>query len=110
MIAKGSVLHDWQHNRRDRGDGPPESFDFLGFTHLCGKTREGEYQVKRRTAAKRMRRMHEPVRETGAWLRRAVSAYYRYHCVHGNRSSMPVFRHRLKLLWRRVLRNRGDKG
>jgi RNA-directed DNA polymerase len=111
-----------ESNRRERGEGPPESFDFLGFTHLCGVTKGGAYQVKRRTAAKRMRqrlasigeelrrRMHEPVRDTGAWLRRVVSGYYRYHCVAGNLSSMAVFRHRLKLLWRRVLRNRGDKG
>ncbi len=111
-----------EQNRRDRGEGPPENFDFLGFTHLCGKTKDGVYQVRRRTAAARMRakiasigeelrrRMHEPVRVVGAWLRRVVEGYYRYHSVMGNLSSMAVFRHRLKLKWRRVLRQRGDRG
>lgn len=110
-----------ESNRRDRGQGPPETFDFLGFTHICGRSREGKFQVKRQTMAKRMRatllrikqelraRMHEPVAHAGAWLKQVVSGYYRYHCVPGNLPLMAVFRHRVELIWRRVLRNRGGK-
>ena len=110
-----------ESNRRDRGQGPPETFDFLGFTHICGRTRQGKFQVRRQTMAKRMRarllrikqqlraRMHEPAAQVGAWLKQVVSGYYRYHCVPGNLPMMAVFRHRVELLWRRVLRNRGDK-
>lgn len=110
-----------ESNRRDRGQGPPETFDFLGFTHICGRSREGKFQVKRQTIGKRMRatlerikqelraRMHEPVVHVGTWLKRVVSGYYRYHCVPGNMPPMAIFRHRVELLWRRALRNRGGK-
>lgn len=110
-----------ESNRRDRGQGPPETFDFLGFTHICGRSREGKFQVKRRTMGKRMRavllrikqelrrRMHEPVVRVGAWLKQVVSGYYRYHCVPGNLPQMARYRHRVELLWRRALRNRGGK-
>lgn len=108
-------------NRRDRGEGPPDTFDFLGFTHICGRSKDGKYFVRRRTMAKRMRarlervklglrtRMHEPVREAGKWLRSVIVGYYRYHCVPGNLPMMARFRHRVTLLWRRALRNRGGK-
>src|ERR1700719_3727327 len=68
-------------NRTKRGEGKPETFDFLGFTHISGKDRNGSYAVKRKTISKRMRgklleikqqlrrRMHDPVARTGAWLR-----------------------------------------
>jgi hypothetical protein len=110
-----------ESNRRDRGQGPPETFDFLGFTHICGRDREGKFQVKRRTIGKRMRatllrikqelrrRMHDPVVRVGAWLKQVVEGYYRYHCVLGNLARMARFRHRVELLWRRALRNRGGK-
>lgn len=110
-----------ESNRRDRGQGPPETFDFLGFTHICGRSREGKFQVKRQTVAKRMRavllrikqelraRMHEPAETVGAWLKQVMGGYYRYHCVPGNLPRMAVFRHRVELLWRRALRNRGGK-
>ncbi len=110
-----------ESERRNRGHGPPETFDFLGFTHICGRSREGKFQVKRRTMAKRMRavllrikqelraRMHEPVVLVGAWMKQVVEGYYRYHCVPGNLPMMAKFRHRVKLLWRRALRNRGGK-
>ena len=110
-----------ESNRRDRGQGPPETFDFLGFTHICGRDREGKFQVKRRTIGKRMRatllrikqelrrRMHDPVVRVGAWLKQVVEGYYRYHCVPGNLARMARFRHRVELLWRRALRNRGGK-
>jgi len=108
-----------ERNRRDHGQGPPETFDFLGLTHICGRGREGKFQVKRRTVAKRMRarleairlelrrRMHQPVRQTGPWLRSVITGYYRYHAVPGNMPMMARFRHRLKRLWRQVLHRRG---
>src|SRR5436309_13357065 len=73
-----------QTNRKRRGEGKPETFDFLGFTHVCGKTRHGAFKVKRQTIGKRMRaklqdikqqlqrRMHDPMAQTGKWLRSVV--------------------------------------
>jgi group II intron reverse transcriptase/maturase len=110
-----------ERNRGDRGDGPPDTFDFLGLTHICSRDSKGKFFLKRRTMAKRMRatleriklelrtRMHEPVRDVGKWLRSVIDGYYRYHCVPGNLPMMARFRHRVKLLWRRALRNRGGK-
>src|SRR5262252_3063780 len=81
-------------DRERRGEGKPETFTFLGFTHLCGKRRsDGAFIVWRKTAKKRMvaklqaikaelrQRMHEPIAEVGAWLRKVVTGYYRYHAV-----------------------------
>jgi len=108
-------------NRKDRGQGPPERFDFLGLTHICGRSKDGKFQVKRRTVAKRMRtrlqaiklelrkRMHHKVHETGKWLRSVITGYYRYHAVPGNLPMMARFRHRVVLLWRHVLFRRGGK-
>jgi RNA-directed DNA polymerase len=110
-----------ESNRKDRGQGPPETFDFLGMTHICGRTRDGKFQVKRRTVAKRMRarlaaiklelhkRMHRPVGETGRWLRSVVRGYYQYHAVPGNTPMMARFRHRLVRLWRFALVRRGGQ-
>lgn len=110
-----------ESNRKGRGQGPPETFDFLGFTHICGRTREGKFQVQRRTVAKRMcarlsalklelgRRMHRPVRETGQWLRSVVRGYYQYHAVPGNLHMMARFRYRLVRLWRQALVRRGGR-
>ena len=76
-------------NRERRGEGKPETFNFLGFTHLCGVTRTtGRFTVRRQTIAKRLRaklrevkeqlrrRWHEPVAKTGAWLRSVVQGYF----------------------------------
>ncbi|MDV7395164.1 group II intron reverse transcriptase/maturase, partial [Arthrospira platensis SPKY1] len=72
-------------NRADRGEGRPEPFDFLGFTHTCGRTRNGKFKIRRVTVAKRMtrklaeikeelrRRMHDPVNKTGAWLKAVMT-------------------------------------
>jgi RNA-directed DNA polymerase len=110
-----------EQNRKDRGQGAPETFDFLGLTHICGRGQEGEFKVKRRTVAKRMRarlqviklelrkRMHQPVGTTGKWLRSVMLGYYRYHAVPGNLSMLARFRHRVVLLWRHALLRRGGK-
>lgn len=108
-------------NRERRGEGKPETFDFLGFTHISGKNSKGHFTVRRRTIRKRMRsklrqikqqlreRMHDPMPQTGEWLKSVVQGYFNYHAVPGNMESLNVFRHRVTRLWRRVLLRRGGK-
>jgi RNA-directed DNA polymerase len=108
-------------NRNKRGEGEPETFDFLGFTHISGKDRNGSYAVKRKTISKRMRaklleikqqlrrRMHEPVAQTGQWLRSVAQGYFNYHAVPGNADSLSAFRYRVTRLWRTMLIHRGQK-
>jgi RNA-directed DNA polymerase len=108
-------------NRKRRGEGKPETFDFLGFTHMCGKTRRGAFKVRRQTISRRMRaklqeikqqlrrRMHDPVPQTGEWLRSVVQGYFNYHAVPGNLLRLGVFRKRVTRLWRRTLLRRGQR-
>jgi len=108
--------------RAKRGEGKPETFNFLGFTHCCGKTRKGTFTIKRRSIAKRMRaklqeikqqlirRMHRPTIEVGAWLRSVVRGWFNYHAVPGNRRSLDQFRTQVARLWLRVVRRRSQKG
>jgi RNA-directed DNA polymerase len=110
-----------EQNRKMRGEGKPETFDFLGFTHISGKSRNGKFVLKRKTIAKRMRvklqeikqelrrRMHDPVQQTGRWLKSVVQGYFNYHAVPGNQDRLSLFRHRLAKLWRWALRRRGQK-
>jgi RNA-directed DNA polymerase len=84
-------------NRKRAGLGKPETFDFLGFKHICGKTKKGRFLVLRQTVRKRMqaklqqvkielrRRMHDPVPEVGKWLKSVVGGHFRYFGVPGNR-------------------------
>jgi RNA-directed DNA polymerase len=107
--------------RKARGLGKPEPFDFLGFTHICGRTRKGRFQVRRRSRRDRMRaklqaikqerrrRMHAPVAEQGKWLASVVRGYFRYHGVPNNGAALAAFRHHVIDLWRGVLRRRSDK-
>ena len=108
-------------NRKSRGEGKPETFDFLGFTHISGKNRRGYFTVKRRTIRKRLRaklqeikqqlqrRRHDPVAQTGEWLRSVVQGYFNYHAVPGNLDSLGTFRERLIRLWRTQLRQRSQR-
>ena len=108
-------------NRRQRGEKKPETFTFLGFVHYRGTSLKGRFMVWRETASKRMvaklkqikltlrRRMHEPLPQMGAWLRRVLQGFYRYHAVPGKLRAMNVFRHRLERLWRSVLRHRSQR-
>jgi RNA-directed DNA polymerase len=111
-----------EERRRRRGKGKPETFDFLGFTHGCGKARKtGAFVVRRKTVNKRMRaklaalkaelrtRMHDPLRQTGSWLQTVVRGYFQYHAIPGNTPSLGVFRERLRRHWRHVIRRRGQK-
>jgi group II intron reverse transcriptase/maturase len=109
--------------RAKQGLPKPLTFDFLGFTHLCGKSRSnGWFQLKRLTSAKRMRarlkairlaltrRMHEPIPEVGRWLRRVVQGYFNYHAVPGNVDRLAAFRNEVSRAWLHTLRRRGQRG
>jgi RNA-directed DNA polymerase len=110
-----------EENRRRRGEGKPETFDFLGFTHISGKNRLGRFTVRRKTIRKRMRaklrdikqqireRMHDPVRQTGQWLKSVVQGHLNYYAVPGNLDSLGIFRARLTGLWWHTLRRRSQK-
>jgi RNA-directed DNA polymerase len=111
-----------ERNRKQRGEKKPETFDFLGFTHLCGKTSKwGRFMVLRKTSSKRMRaklrqikqlllgRKHDPVPQTGEWLRSVVQGYFNYHAVPGNGRSMGKFREQVARHWRLALRRRSQK-
>ena len=110
-------------NRKKRKEGKPETFTFLGFTHICGKTRKnGKFIVQRQTIKKRMRakvkeikdelrrRMHESIQEVGQWLRSVVMGHYRYYGVPGNSEAMGYFRYLIGRRWFLALRRRGQKG
>ena len=109
-------------DRCQRGAGKPETFDFLGFTHLCEINRKsGYFMVRRKTARKRKRaklreierqlrmRMHASLRETGEWLRSVVGGYNRYHGVPGNIRTLTGFGRVAARLWLRTLRRRSHK-
>ena len=110
-----------EENRKRRGEGKPETFDFLGLTHISGKNRLGYFTVRRKTIRKRMRgklrqlkqelhrRMHDPIAQTGRWLRSVVQGYFNYYAVPGNLDSLAAFRQRLLALWWRRLRRRSQK-
>src|SRR5271169_4819766 len=110
-----------EQNRKRRGEGKPETFDFLGFTHISGKNGKGYFTVKRKTIRKRMRaklrqlkqelqrRMHDPIAQTGRWLQSVVQGYFNYYAVPGNLDSLAVFRERLLGLWWRRLRRRSQR-
>ena len=108
--------------RAARGAGKPETFDFLGFTHICGKTRAGRFQVRRITISKRMRaklkevkdqlkqRRHEPVPEQGRWLGSVVRGHMAYYAVPGNIRAVRAFRTQVTRHWRAALQSRSQRG
>jgi group II intron reverse transcriptase/maturase len=108
-------------NRKDRGEGKPPTFDFLGFTHACGRSRTGKYKVLRQTARKRMQaklkavkatlreRLHWPVPKVGAWLGAVVRGHVRYFGVPDNGPAITMFRRQVGWLWIRSLRRRSQK-
>ena len=110
-------------NRRKRGQGKPETFNFLGFTHICGKKRSnGRYTVIRQTIRKRLqaklsevkaelkRRLHEPIPEVGKWLGSVVGGHIRYYGVPMNGAALAVFRFQVSRLWHRALGHRSQNG
>ena len=109
--------------RQWRGEGKPETFNFLGFTHICVKKRsKGRFTVLRQTIRKRMqtklnevkaelqRRMHEPIPEQGKWLRAVVGGHSRYYGVPMNQPALALFRFRVGWSWRRSLSRRSQNG
>jgi group II intron reverse transcriptase/maturase len=109
-------------NRAVRGEGKPETFDFLGFTHICGRTRKGDrFTVRRKTIAKRLqgkvkavreeiiRRRHDPIPEQGKWLRAVVQGHFNYFAVPGNKPAIDAFRTEVIKAWLHALRRRSQK-
>jgi group II intron reverse transcriptase/maturase len=108
--------------RTRRGQDKPEAFNFLGFTHICGKTRKGAFTIKRRSIAKKMRAklqeiktqllrcLHGDVNDTGRWLRQVVQGWLNYHAVPGNFPCLDQFRTAVQRLWLRTLRRRSQRG
>jgi RNA-directed DNA polymerase len=109
-------------NRARRGEGKPETFDFLGFTHMCGTKRKGTgFQLWRRTQRKRMRaklreikeelrrHRHAPLEEQGDWLATVLRGYYAYFAVPTNTPALHAFRHHVAVRWVRSLRRRSQR-
>lgn len=110
--------------RRERsGEEKPDTFTFLGFTHICGKRRkDGKFTILRHTIKKKMhakvkeikealaKHIHTPIREVGKWLRAVVTGHYRYFGVHGNNEAMGDFRFLIGQRWMQSLRRRSQKG
>ncbi len=107
--------------RAERGVERPETFDFLGLTHVCGKSRKGRFQLQRRTMSKRMRaklsevnaelqrRRHRPIREQGEWLASVIRGHCAYYAVPTNARSVQRFRTAVVRHWRRALKKCGQK-
>ncbi len=108
--------------RRKRGEGKPETFNFLGFTHICGRSnRTGYFTVRRKTIGKRMavklkniqrklrQSMHARVSDTVKWLQSVVRGYFRYQAIPGNEERLWAFRTDVLRLWVRLLRRRGQR-
>jgi group II intron reverse transcriptase/maturase len=107
--------------RAQRGLGKPETFKFLGFVFICGRTRKGKFQLKRKSRRDRLqaklseikeelrRRMHQAIPEQGRWLAQVIRGYFAYHAVPTNFPALSAFRHHVQRLWLRPLRRRSQK-
>jgi RNA-directed DNA polymerase len=110
-----------ESNARLAGGGRPETFDFLGFTHISGKNREGKFQLMRRTSRKKRkaklaalrmemrRRRHAPVRDQHRWLASVLRGHYRYYGLPGNERALRSFRIRVSDGWERSLQRRSQR-
>ena len=108
-------------DRKERGLGKPETFNFLGFTFICGKSRRGKFLLKRKTRRDRMRaklrmvkedmrrRMHQPIPQQGKWLGHVVRGYFNYHAVPTNLRALVAFRAEIAKRWLRVLTRRSER-
>ena len=108
-------------NRQRRGDRKPETFAFLGFTHICAKTRTGRFKLARVTNKGKMRaklasvkaemrrRMHRPIPEQGRWLARVLAGHYRYYAVPDNGHALREFRQAVGWLWQATLKRRSQR-
>lgn len=108
-------------DRAKRGEGKPETFDFLGFTHICGRSRRGGFQLRRQTRRKRTRaklkeikeelrrRWHQSIPEQGRWLGQVVRGFYAYFAVPTNLKALAALRYHVGILWIKALRRRSQK-
>jgi RNA-directed DNA polymerase len=109
--------------RADRGEGKPETFDFLGFTHICGRSRNnGRFILMRRTSAARLRakarfireqllwHRHAPIVEHGSWIKRVLQGHFNYYGVPGNTRALNALRRETARAWLRALRRRSQRG
>jgi group II intron reverse transcriptase/maturase len=108
-------------NRKKRGVSRPDTFAFLGFTFICGKSRRGRFQLQRKTRCDRMqaklqeikaelrRRVHRTIPDQGHWLKQVVAGHFAYYAVPTNSRALSAFRHYVTDLWRRTLRRRSQK-
>ncbi len=108
-------------NREKRGLGKPETFKFLGFVLICGKSRRGGFLIRRKSRRDRMRaklqeikeglrqRWHKPIPDTGTWLGQIVAGYFAYHAVPTNSAAIGAFRYSVTVLWYRCLCRRSQK-
>ncbi|MCK4621733.1 MAG: group II intron reverse transcriptase/maturase, partial [Desulfuromonadales bacterium] len=110
-------------NHKERGKEKPETFDFLGFTHICSTRRkDGKFKLQRKTIGKRLRRKIKEIRQTlhrqrhnsipeqGRWLRSVVVGHFNYYAVPGNRKALETFRTQIGHAWLHALRRRSQKG
>jgi RNA-directed DNA polymerase len=107
--------------RAQRGLGKPETFKFLGFVFICGRSRKGRFLLKRKSRRDRMRaklseikeelrrRMHQAIPDQGRWLAQVIRGYFAYHAVPTNSPALSAFRHHIRRLWLRTLRRRSQK-
>jgi hypothetical protein len=110
-----------QSNRAERGEEKPETFNFLGFVHICGRTRQGKFCVLRKTMAKKVgaklkalsadlrKRINQRITVVGQWLRTVLIGHYQYYGVPRNYKSLYGFRRQLIERWRKTLRRRSGK-
>src|SRR3954470_7404310 len=110
------------NNRKQRGLGKPETFNFLGMSFICGKSRGGKFLLKRKTRRDRMqakikevagelrRRMHQSIPEQGKWLKQVITGFFNYHAVPTNWDALGAFRAEITERWRRTLSRRSQKG
>jgi hypothetical protein len=108
--------------RQRHGLPKPETFEFLGFTHIAGQSRRGGFQLKRRTSRKKrraglarikvecQRRRHAPVVEQHAWLTRVLHGHYRYYGVPTNSRALDQVRYHIEEMWHRSLQRRSQRG
>src|SRR5207244_3971673 len=108
--------------RKKRGEKKPETFNFLGFTHICGTNHTtGKFTVHRQTIGKRMaaklkelrvklrQRMHTSPRETVKWLAQVVRGYFQYHAIPGNWDRLKAYRYDVLRMWFQTLRRRSQR-
>ena len=111
-----------EERRAKRGDAPPETFDFLGFTHISGKTRRGDFTIHRKTSRKKFqakltalkeqlfRKRHDDLAEVGAWLQSVFRGWCQYYAVPGNYDRLRQFQEAIQAMWLNVLRRRSQRG